>query len=247
MAFAFTRYLHQGPVHWDSMETHSLWRFNAFQAACYTLALRQAGDIHGKTVIDLGAGDGALSSLMARRGAKVVVVDNQEAGLAIARKMFEARGLPGEFVQGDAGHTPLPNESADVVMCSEIIEHLDHPEEMLQEAHRLLKPGGILVITTPHRLGEIFMSQFHVHEYEPTELKSLVEKTFDQVSVLESHHIFWFSFYGYRFPMLRRIQIGKPIINMLTLWFGCNPFLYDASTRGKRDYYAQLTLRAVKK
>ncbi len=246
MAFAFTRYKDQGAFHWAQMETRSLWKYNAYQAAAYELALNALGDVRGKTVVDIGAGDGALSSLIVRKGANVTVVDNQQAGLDVAKKMIEQRGLSATFVQGDAGHTTLPDGFADAVMCSELIEHLDHPESLVAEAYRILKPGGAFVVTTPHKLGEIPMSQFHVHEFFPTELKELVATTFSDVTVLESHHVFWFSFYGYRFPMLRRLQIGKPIVNMLALWFRFNPFLYDASTRGKRDYYAQLTLRATK-
>lgn len=246
MAFAFTRYADQGAVHWAQMETWSLYRYNAFQAACYSHALRALGDIAGKTVIDIGAGDGAFSSLIARKGANVTVVDNQDAGLTIAKKMFAERGLKAEFVKGEADSVPLPDGCADAVMCSELIEHLDDPRAFLREAKRLLKPGGTLVVTTPHRLGEIPMSHFHVHEFYPSELRDLVATEFRDVQVTESHHVFWFAFYGYRFPSLRRLQLGKYVINMMTLWFRCNPFLRDASKRGKRDYYSQLTLRAVK-
>lgn len=246
MAFAFTRYKDQGAFHWAQMETRSLWKYNAFQAAAYELALRALGDVWGKTVVDIGAGDGALSSLIVRKGAKVTVVDNQQAGLDLARNMLEQRGLSAAFIKGDAGATMLPDGFADAVMCSELIEHLDRPESLVAEAHRILKPGGVFIVTTPHKLGEIPMSQFHVHEFFPTELKELVATKFSDVTVLESHHIFWFSFYGYRFPMLHRLQIGKPIVNMMALWFGINPFLADDSKRGKRDYYSQLTMRAVK-
>ncbi len=228
------------------METRSLWRYNAFQAACYKLGLEALGDVRGKTVVDIGAGDGALSSQIVKRGANVTVIDNQQAGLDLAEKMLQQRGLTARFIKGDAGATTLPDNFADAVMCSELIEHLDRPESLVAEAFRILKPGGVFVVTTPHKLGEIPMSQFHVHEFFPTELRDLVAAKFSDVTVKESHHIFWFSFYGYRFPMLRRLQLGKPIINMMALWFGFNPFLYDASKRCKRDYYSQLTLRAVK-
>jgi len=244
MAFAFTRYQDQGAVHWAQMETRSLYRFNAFQDACYKRALREAGDIGGKAVVDIGAGDGAFSSLLARSGALLTVVDNQEEGLKIAQSMFTQKGLQAMFVKGDAGHIPLPDASADVVTCIEIIEHLDDPEAFIREVKRILKPGGVLVLTTPYRLGEIFMSHFHVHEFYPTELQKLVEPYFVDVHVIESHHVFWFAFYGYRFKTFRRMQLGRYFVNMMTLWFGINPFLRDASKREKRDYFTQLTLVA---
>jgi len=246
MSFSFTRYADQGAFHWAQMETRSLYHFNAFQDACYKRALRELGDIRGKHVVDIGAGDGAFSSLLARSGARVTVVDNQQAGLDVAQKMFGLRKLTADFILGDAGKVPLPDASADAVTCIELIEHLDHPEELMKEAKRILKPGGVFIVTTPHRLGEIPMSHFHVHEFYPTELKALAEPFFTDVQVIESHHIFWFAFYGYRFKALRRIQIGKYIINMMTLWFRSNPFSRDGSKREKRDYFTQLTLRARK-
>src|SRR4051812_6368406 len=110
MAFAFTRYADKGAFHWAQMETRSLWRYNAFQAACYKLGLEALGDVTGKTVVDIGAGDGALSSQIVKKGASVTVIDNQQAGLDLAEKMLTQRGLSARFIKGDAGATTLPDQ-----------------------------------------------------------------------------------------------------------------------------------------
>lgn len=247
MAIPFTRYKNQGAFHWEQTETNSIRRFNAYLQARYERSLLELGSIHGKTVIDLGAGDGAFSSLLAKQGAHTLLVEQQEAGLSIAKEMFVKRGLSGEFIRAEANDVPLPSGCADAVVCNELIEHLDDPAGLLIEIHRLLKPGGTLVLTTPYKLGEIPMSEFHVREFTPSELKALALPYFDEIRIIETHHIFWFSLYGYRFRALRRMQVGRYFINILSLWFRSNPFLRDATNREKRDYFVQLTLRAVRK
>ena len=245
MAFAFTKYQTAGSLHWREMTSKSLLTFNAHQQARYLVALEALGDIRGKTVVDLGAGDGALTSLIAARGARVIAVDNEAKGLALAKENFERLGLSAEFVLGSVEDIPLADGCADAVVSCDVIEHLDLREKHVQEAARLLKKGGIAVITTPYRICEM-PAPFHTHEFFPSELKALATPYFGEVFVRETHHLFWFAFFNYRPKVLRGFHLGRAFINMMTLWFGCNPFLRDASNRKKRDYFTQLSMRAVK-
>ncbi len=246
MAFFFSKYTQGGAYHWHQLYTRSIFLFNAHQSACYEMALRALGDINGKRIADIGGGDGAFTSLLARRGAHVTAVDNEPSGIAMARSMFSQAGLSAEFILGDAQQIPLPDNAFDAVVSSEVIEHLDHPERHMAEMRRILKPGGTLVVTTPYRLGEL-LPPFHVHEFYPSELRKLaVDAQFADVSIVESHRVLWYAFYQYRFRSLRKRPIGKYLINIMTLWFRCNPFLADDSQREKRDYFSQITLRAVK-
>lgn len=247
MAIDFTRYKKQGAVHWKQYHTRSVTRYNAYQAAAYELALQALGDVRAKFVVDLGAGDGALSALIGQRGGRVTLVDNQEQGLKIASELCNQAGLQVECVLGSATEVPLPTGVADCVLSSEVIEHLDNPVKHVHESARLLKPGGVFVLTTPYRIGEIPMSEFHVHEFTPSELLRLLEKDFENVSIVESHHIFWFALYGYRFRALRKLQIGRYIINCMALYCHKNPFLRTAEHREKREYFCQITVRATRR
>ena len=245
MAYLFSKYRDSGALHWREMTSRSLIRFNAHQDARYRIALDALGDINGKTVVDLGAGDGALTSLMVRAGARVIAIDNEEKGVELAREIFAKEGLQAEFIVGSVEEIPLPDNSVDAVMSCDVIEHLDHYDRHVAEAARILKPGGILVVTTPYRICET-PAPFHTHEFYPTELAALAEPYFAEVTVRETHHMFWNAFFNYRPKTLRRIHLGRIFINMMTLWLGINPFLGDGSNRKKRDYYTQLTMRAVK-
>ncbi len=246
VAFFFSKYRDSGALHWREMTSRSLRMFNAHQQARYDIALQALGNIRGKTVVDLGCGDGALTSLLVRGGASVTGVDNESKGLELARENFLRVGLAATFVHGSVEQCPLHDGCADAVVSCDVIEHLDHPDRHVAEISRILKPGGIAVITTPYRICET-PAPFHAHEFTPCELRSLAEPYFHDISIRETHHMFWNAFFNYRPKILRRIHLGRIFINMMTLWFRRNPFLEDATHRKKRDYFTQITLRGMKK
>ncbi|MFA5800049.1 MAG: class I SAM-dependent methyltransferase [Candidatus Peribacteraceae bacterium] len=246
VAFFFSKYRDSGALHWREMTSRSLRMFNAHQQARYDITLQALGNIRGKTVVDLGCGDGALTSLLVRGGGGVTGVDNETEGLELAKENFLSDGLAATFVQGSVEQCPLPDGMADAVVSCDVIEHLDHPDRHVAEISRVLKPGGVAVITTPYRICET-PAPFHIHEFTPCELRSLAEPYFIDIRIRETHHMFWNAFFNYRPRLLRRIHLGRIFINMMTLWFRCNPFLEDATHRKKRDYFTQITLRGVKK
>jgi SAM-dependent methyltransferase len=98
----------------------------------------------GKRVLDLGCRDGALSRAYLT-GNEVVGVDVDRAALEEAA----ALGLDTAWVDVEAG-LPFPDESFDVVVAGELLEHLRDPAAMLAEAARVLRPGGVLVGSVPN-------------------------------------------------------------------------------------------------
>jgi SAM-dependent methyltransferase len=98
-------------------------------------------------ILDLGCGDGSATSLAAQRnpGHRVLGMDWSAGSVSQARRL----GLT--VVQaGVAPGLPVASETADVVMMSELIEHLVDTDAALDEAHRVLKPGGSLLLSTPN-------------------------------------------------------------------------------------------------
>ena len=103
------------------------------------------------TVLDLGAGNGALSRALAERGFQVVGVEPDAAGAAIARRA--APHIP--FYELAVGDSPDPllrdyPKGFDAVVSTEVVEHLYAPRELPRFARSVLTPGGRLILTTPY-------------------------------------------------------------------------------------------------
>jgi len=98
-------------------------------------------------VADLGAGEGLLSELLARRCKRVIAVDNSEKIVAFGVAKAKKNGLKNlEFRQGDLQHPPIEADSVDLAILSQALHHAADPAAALQSAHRLLKPGGQIMI-----------------------------------------------------------------------------------------------------
>jgi ubiquinone/menaquinone biosynthesis C-methylase UbiE len=98
-------------------------------------------------VADLGAGEGLLSELLARRCKKVIAVDNSEKIVAFGAAKAKKNNLKNlEFRLGDLQNPPIDPESVDLVILSQALHHAEDPGRAIASAYRLLKPGGQIVI-----------------------------------------------------------------------------------------------------
>jgi len=121
-------------------------------------------DIHkyklkGKSVVDLGCGDQNIREAFENRGASYRGIDINECNLEIE-------------------NFPLETESIDIAVCLALIEHINDPGHFLKETKRILKPGGVLWISTPNieACGEKFWDDpTHVHPYTRASLRMLLE------------------------------------------------------------------------
>ena len=99
------------------------------------------------TVADLGSGEGLLSELLARRCKKVIAVDNSEKMVAFGARKAKKNGLKNlEFRLGDLQNPPVEPASVDLVILSQALHHAEKPDEAIQAAHRMLVPGGQLLL-----------------------------------------------------------------------------------------------------
>src|SRR5882762_9296955 len=98
-------------------------------------------------VADLGAGEGLLSELIARRAKKVIAVDNSEKIVAFGAAKAKKNGLKNlEFRLGNLQNPPVEPESVDLVVLSQALHHAEEPGEAIAAARRILKPGGQLLV-----------------------------------------------------------------------------------------------------
>lgn len=99
------------------------------------------------TVADLGSGEGLLSELLALRCKKVIAVDNAEKIVEFGAARAKKAGLKNlEFRLGDLQDPPIEPASVDAVILSQALHHATDPPRALSAAHRILKPGGQLMI-----------------------------------------------------------------------------------------------------
>jgi len=98
-------------------------------------------------VADLGAGEGLLSELLARRCKKIIAVDNSEKIVAFAAAKAKKNNLKNlEFRLGDLQNPPIEPHSVDLVVLSQALHHAEEPAKAIEAANKLLKPHGQIVI-----------------------------------------------------------------------------------------------------
>ena len=164
--------------------------------------------VRGKTVADIGCGEGYGADIIRTAGAKGVIGLELDAESVItARKKY-----PGiEFVVGDATKTGLLDASVDIVVSFEVWHHLDDYEKFITEMRRILKPGGKLIVSVPNR-HIIYLNPFHRHmltEFYRTDVdKEIIEKYLKGYFVVDK----WF---GQRF--VRLIYANPPVRFLLWL------------------------------
>ncbi len=98
-------------------------------------------------VADLGAGDGMISQLLAERAKKVFCIDSSKSMVRLGTDLAKKNNLANLFYkQGDIEKVPLTDKSVDLALMSQSLHHAQHPKKALDEAYRILKPSGQLVV-----------------------------------------------------------------------------------------------------
>jgi ubiquinone/menaquinone biosynthesis C-methylase UbiE len=98
-------------------------------------------------VADLGAGEGTLSQLLAKRARKVIAVDLSERMVEVGSQLAKEHGITNlEFRLGDLEEPPIADDSIDLAMFSQALHHANSPQKALAAAFRILRAGGRIVI-----------------------------------------------------------------------------------------------------
>lgn len=140
----------------------------------YELASRY---VRGLKVLDAACGAGYGSSLLKRAGAaEVIGVDVDAESVNLAERDYGGEGI--RFEKGDVLKLPFADESYDAVVSFETIEHVDDGSAWIRESARVLKPGGLFIVSTPNRsitnpplyFEEQPFNEYHRFEYRTSEL-----------------------------------------------------------------------------
>src|SRR5438045_4682060 len=115
------------------------------------------------TVADLGAGEGTLSQLLAKKARRVIAIDNSAKMVEFGAQLAKKHGFKNlEYRVGDIEDPPIAKNSVDLAILSQDLHHATHPERAIGAAHRILKLGGRLVIL--HSLNHIFEKASELYE-----------------------------------------------------------------------------------
>jgi O-antigen biosynthesis protein len=140
--------------------------------------------VPGRRVLDAGCGVGYGSAILSRAGAAEVT------GVDVAPDAVDAAidAYPGVGFQVADVHA-LPFEAArfDVVICFEVIEHVEGQDEVIAELARVLAPDGILALSSPNRGVYPAGNPHHLHEYVPDELEAALRTHFPHVALMRQH------------------------------------------------------------
>ncbi len=98
-------------------------------------------------IADLGAGEGLLSQLLAHRARQVWCIDNSARMVEVGSDLARKNGLENlTYKLGDIENVPLPDKSVDLAILSQALHHAQHPQTAVDEAFRILRSGGQLLI-----------------------------------------------------------------------------------------------------
>ncbi|MCB2129111.1 MAG: bifunctional 2-polyprenyl-6-hydroxyphenol methylase/3-demethylubiquinol 3-O-methyltransferase UbiG [Rhodobacteraceae bacterium] len=112
----------------------------------------------GLRLLDIGCGGGLLSEPMARLGASVTGADAAAGNIPVARHHASEQGLTIEYRHATAEALAAEGERFDVVLAMEIVEHVAEPGAFLRTCHDLLRPGGLLIVSTINRTAKSFLA-----------------------------------------------------------------------------------------
>lgn len=142
--------------------------------------------IKDKVVLDIACGEGYGSNLMSEVASYIYSVDIDDETVQAARLKYNKNNI--KFITGSASSIPVDSNSIDVVVSFETIEHHDKHDEMLEEIKRVLKPNGLLIISTPDKLyysdNRNYNNEFHIKELYKQEFKDLISIYFNKLQLL---------------------------------------------------------------
>ena len=135
----------------DRRDFFAKFREHRYRTLWYLPRLVPFEEAAGKSVLEIGCGNGADGVMFASRGAQYTGVDLTQTAVDATREHFQVLGLEGTFQTEDAEHLSFPDESFDVVYSLGVLHHTPNTRLAIEEVHRVLKPGGQAIIMLYHK------------------------------------------------------------------------------------------------
>lgn len=145
----------------------------------HLIAYKEAAKLISGTVLEVGSGEGYGIMELASKAEKYIAIDKYDS--PIEEELKDQNKV--EFHQMNVPPLKFDDNSVDYVVTFQVIEHIQDDEKFVKEIHRVLKPGGKLILTTPNILMSLSRNPWHIREYNPTEMKDILRTSFTDINM----------------------------------------------------------------
>lgn len=206
----------------DELESKHWWFVSKREFLRITID-RFVGKLKGKKVLDVGCGTGGVLQMLEGLGAEAEGVDVSQAALEYCRH----KNL--KVTLGDGAKLPYPDSVFDLVISSDVLEHIENDVTAVAEIKRVLKPGGVLIATVPAH-QKLFsyhdVALHHARRYSKKQFIDLLAKSFPEVNVTWIHSALLIPaavqrvIFRYIGKKDSDVKMNNPIINrILSIWY----------------------------
>lgn len=174
------------------------------------------GGYRNLRVLDAGCGTGRHTAWLAQHGHKVTAIDRSPEMLAKAREKVASQHLQAFFQVGDLRHLPYSTARFDLVLCALAINHIQDLNQVLQEFHRVLEPGGLLVISDLHPMWAVLgVGAFFFHSQGAGQVQTFAHQVSEWTSAIRN-------------AGLELLDMREPVINEAVANAYPFPDMYEA-------------------
>lgn len=183
-----------------SLNESTLARFTRFYDIAELLLHMESKQLQLE-VADIGCGAGTQATIWAKKGHKAHAIDINEPLVELAKQRAEAEKLEIEYLIGSATELPWQDHSVDVCLVPELLEHVEEWQQVLNECTRIIRPGGLLILSTDNKLCPV-QQEFNLPLY--SWYPGFVKRYYERLAVTSRPEIAnyatypavnWFSFF----------------------------------------------------
>ena len=173
------------------------------------------GDVQGKTILDLGCGNGSISYLLWYLGADVCSVDISKQALfgtkSLGKTGYSGSRFTSMLCQGDATNLPFKDEAFDLVFCIETLEHIKDDQKAIKQIEKVAKSGGTVVLAVPYSSRADGAQNYRYYSF-----KTMKQRLFSGRFRLQCM-FFWY------FPLLKLFEMLKARVLFTVLGYLVEP------------------------